>query len=142
MEFRILGPVSAERDGHPVPLDGAKQRATLAVLLLARGGLVTDERLTTLLWGWDPPATSTRQLYTYVSRLRTRLGPGLRLVRHGNGYRMDPGGAGLDWHTFRELADAGRDQLRAGRFADAERSLAEALALWHGPALGDVTEQL
>ncbi|MGV4984642.1 BTAD domain-containing putative transcriptional regulator [Streptomyces sp. NRAIS4] len=142
MEFRILGPVSAERDGHPVPLDGAKQRATLAVLLLAQGGLVTDERLTTLLWGWDPPATSTRQLYTYVSRLRTRLGPGPHLTRRGSGYRMDLAGATLDWHTFRELADAGRDHLRAGRFADAERSLAEALGLWHGPALGDVTEQL
>ncbi|MGW3210509.1 BTAD domain-containing putative transcriptional regulator [Streptomyces sp. NPDC001135] len=142
MEFRILGPVSAERDGRPVALDGAKQRATLAVLLLARGRLVTDERLTTLLWGWDAPATSTRQLYTYVSRLRTRLGPGHGLTRHGTGYRMDPDGATLDWHTFRELADAGRGHLRAGRFAEAERSLSEALALWHGPALGDVTEQL
>lgn len=142
MEFRILGPVSAERDGHPVPLDGAKQRATLAVLLLAQGRLVTDERLTTLLWGWDPPATSTRQLYTYMSRLRTRLGPGPRLTRHGTGYRMDPAGAALDWHTFREHTDTGREHLRAGRFADAERSLAEALALWRGPALGDVTEQL
>ncbi|MFI9819311.1 BTAD domain-containing putative transcriptional regulator [Streptomyces sp. NPDC052013] len=142
MEFQILGPVSAERDGQPVPLDGAKQRATLAALLLARGRLVTDERLTTLLWGWDPPTTSTRQLYTYVSRLRTRLGPGHGLTRHGSGYRMDPQDAVLDWQTFHDLADAGRADLRAGRFADAERRLAEALALWHGPALGDVTEEL
>ncbi|MEV8593248.1 BTAD domain-containing putative transcriptional regulator [Streptomyces sp. NPDC052012] len=142
MEFHILGPVSAERDGQPVPLDGAKQRATLAALLLARGRLVTDERLTTLLWGWDPPTTSTRQLYTYVSRLRTRLGPGHGLTRHGSGYRMDPQDAVLDWQTFHDLADAGRADLRAGRFADAERRLAEALALWHGPALGDVTEEL
>ncbi|MGW6548003.1 BTAD domain-containing putative transcriptional regulator [Streptomyces massasporeus] len=142
MEFRILGPVSAERDGRSVPLDGAKQRATLAALLLARGRLVTDERLTTLLWGWDPPTTSTRQLYTYVSRLRTRLGPGHGLTRHGSGYRMDPQDAVLDWQTFEELAEAGRADLRAGRFADAERRLAEALALWHGPALGDVTDEL
>ncbi|MEU9570632.1 BTAD domain-containing putative transcriptional regulator [Streptomyces massasporeus] len=142
MEFRILGPVSAERDGRSVPLDGAKQRATLAALLLARGRLVTDERLTTLLWGWDPPTTSTRQLYTYVSRLRTRLGPGHGLTRHGSGYRMDPQDAVLDWQTFQELAEAGRTDLRAGRFADAERRLAEALALWHGPALGDVTDEL
>ncbi|MFI8896343.1 AfsR/SARP family transcriptional regulator [Streptomyces paradoxus] len=142
MEFRILGPVSAERDGRSVPLDGAKQRATLAALLLARGRLVTDERLTTLLWGWDPPTTSTRQLYTYVSRLRTRLGPGHGLTRHGSGYRMDPQDAVLDWQTFQELAEAGRADLRAGRFADAERRLAEALALWHGPALGDVTDEL
>ncbi|MFJ4283501.1 BTAD domain-containing putative transcriptional regulator [Streptomyces massasporeus] len=142
MDFRILGPVSAERDGHTVPLDGAKQRATLAALLLAHGQVITDERLTTLLWGWDPPATSTHQLYTYVSRLRTRLGPGHGLTRHGTGYRMDIGTATVDWDTFRGLVETGRADLRAARYAEAERGLAQALALWHGPALGDVTEQL
>ncbi|MFF8945248.1 BTAD domain-containing putative transcriptional regulator [Streptomyces sp. NPDC014864] len=142
MEFRILGPVAAERDGHPVALDGAKQRATLAALLLAHGQVVSDARLTTLLWGWDPPAGGTRRLYTYVSRLRTRLGPGHGLTRHGTGYRMDLGAAVLDWDVFRGLVDAGRADLRAARHADAERRLAEALALWHGPALDDVTEQL
>ncbi|MFJ8198682.1 BTAD domain-containing putative transcriptional regulator [Streptomyces sp. NPDC096152] len=142
MEFRILGPVAAERDGRPVALDGAKQRATLAALLLAHGQVVSDARLTTLLWGWDPPAGGTRRLYTYVSRLRTRLGPGHGLTRHGTGYRMDLGAAVLDWDVFRGLVEAGRADLRAARHADAERRLAEALALWHGPALDDVTEQL
>ncbi|MFJ3336582.1 BTAD domain-containing putative transcriptional regulator [Streptomyces sp. NPDC086766] len=142
MEFRILGPVAAERDGHPVALDGAKQRATLAALLLAHGQVVSDARLTTLLWGWDPPAGGTGRLYTYVSRLRTRLGPGHGLTRHGTGYRMDLGAAVLDWDVFRGLVTAGRADLRAARHADAERRLAEALALWHGPALDDATEQL
>ncbi|MFD0277755.1 BTAD domain-containing putative transcriptional regulator [Kitasatospora sp. NPDC127111] len=142
MDFRILGPVSAEVDGRPVDLDGAKQRTALAALLLARGRLVTDERLTTLLWGWEPPATSTNQLYTYVSRLRTRLGPAHGLRRHGAGYRMDVSGADLDWDRFRELAAAGRTALLAADYAGAERRLADALALWRGPALGDVTEHL
>ncbi|WP_406200691.1 transcriptional regulator [Kitasatospora sp. NBC_01560] len=142
MDFKILGPVSAEVDGRPVDLDGAKQRTVLATLLLARGRVVTDERLTTLLWGWEPPATSTNQLYTYVSRLRTRLGPAHGLSRHGAGYRMDLSGATLDWDRFGALAAAGRADLLAGHYAGAERRLADALALWHGPALGDVTEQL
>ncbi|MEU6231445.1 BTAD domain-containing putative transcriptional regulator [Kitasatospora sp. NPDC047058] len=142
MDFRILGPVSAEADGRPVGLDGAKQRTALAALLLAEGRLVTDERLTTLLWGWEPPATSTNQLYTYVSRLRTRLGLAHGLQRHGAGYRMDLSGAGLDWDRFRELAAAGRAALLAARYDEAERRLADALALWRGPALGDVTEHL
>ncbi|MEV4872107.1 AfsR/SARP family transcriptional regulator [Streptomyces syringium] len=142
MDFKILGPVSAERDGHPVALDGGKQRTALATLLLAHGQVVTDERLTTLLWGWDPPATSTNQLYTYVSRLRTRLGPRHGLRRHGAGYRMDIGDADFDWDTFRSLADAGRADLLARRYADAEHRLGRALALWWGPALTDVTEHL
>ncbi|MGI5531188.1 BTAD domain-containing putative transcriptional regulator [Streptomyces syringium] len=142
MDFKILGPVSAERDGHPVALDGGKQRTALATLLLAHGQVVTDERLTALLWGWDPPATSTHQLYTYVSRLRTRLGPRHGLRRHGAGYRMDIGDADFDWDTFRSLADAGRADLLAARYADAERRLGRALALWWGPALTDVTEHL
>ncbi|MQS12976.1 AfsR family transcriptional regulator [Streptomyces kaniharaensis] len=142
MDFKLLGPVSAEIDGRPVDLDGAKQRTALAALLLARGHVVTDERLTVLLWGWQPPATSTNQLYTYVSRLRTRLGAGHGLHRHGAGYRMDTAGATVDWERFRELADAGRAELQAARYPEAERHLADALALWHGPALGDVTEHL
>ncbi|MEU9031362.1 transcriptional regulator [Streptomyces sp. NPDC048383] len=142
MDFTLLGPVSAELDGRPVALDGAKQRTALAALLLANGRVVTDERLTALLWGEEPPPTSTSQLYTYVSRLRTRLGPGHGLERHGAGYRMDTGARTVDWHTFQQLADAGRADLRAGRHADAERRLADALALWHGPALSDVTDHL
>ncbi|MFE2409408.1 BTAD domain-containing putative transcriptional regulator [Kitasatospora sp. NPDC059408] len=142
MDFTLLGPVSAAVDGRPVELDGAKQRTALAALLLARGRVVPDERLTTLLWGWEPPATSTNQLYTYVSRLRTRLGAGHGLHRHGAGYRMDTDGTTVDWDRFRELADAGRADLRAARYAEAERRLADALALWRGPALADVTEHL
>lgn len=142
MDLKILGPVSAELDGRAVALDGSKQRTALAALLLAHGKVVPDERLTALLWGWDPPATSTNQLYTYVSRLRTRLGAGLGLERRGPGYRMDIGDARFDWDTFRGLADTGRAALRAGRYADAERLLDDALALWRGPALTDVTEYL
>ncbi|MFD9375425.1 BTAD domain-containing putative transcriptional regulator [Streptomyces sp. NPDC059999] len=142
MDFKLLGPVAAERDGRPVALDGAKQRTALAALLLAHGRVVTDERLTTLLWGWEPPSTSTHQLYTYVSRLRTRLGPDHGLERRGAGYRMDISSSALDWDRFRRLAETGRADLLAGRHADAERRLAEALALWTGPALSDVTEHL
>ncbi|MFD7257569.1 BTAD domain-containing putative transcriptional regulator [Streptomyces sp. NPDC059874] len=142
MDFKILGPVSACLDGRPVALDGSKQRTALAALLLAHGQVITDERLTTLLWGWEPPATSTNQLYTYVSRLRTRLGPGHGLERCGAGYRMDIASGALDWDRFRSLSETGRADLLAGRHADAERRLAEALALWSGPALSDVTEQL
>lgn len=142
MDFKVLGPVSAEVDGRAVPLDGSKQRTVLAALLLAYGRSLTDERLVALLWGWERVATRTSRLYTYVSRLRTRIGPGLKLERIGRGYRMDIGDAVFDWDVFRRLAEAGRADLLAGRYAGAERRLAEALALWRGPALRDVTPYL
>ncbi|GAA2711334.1 MULTISPECIES: BTAD domain-containing putative transcriptional regulator [Streptomyces] len=142
MDFQILGQVAATAGGRAVALDGAKQRTVLAALLLAHGKVMPDERLTTLVWGWEPPATSTNQLYTYVSRLRTRLGADVALERVGAGYRLDIGDAPLDWDAFRRLAEAGRADLAAGRYEDAERHLAGALALWRGPALTGVTEHL
>ena len=44
MEFGILGPLAAWKDGADVPIPAAKQRALLAVLLLHRNELVTTER--------------------------------------------------------------------------------------------------
>lgn len=142
MEFRILGPVTAEVGGAQVELDGGKQRTVLAAMLLAGGRVVSDERLTRLLWGWEPPATSTNQLYTYVSRLRTRIGPGLSLVRVGPGYQMDIGDADFDWVAFQRLADEGRADLAAGRYAEAERRLESALSLYRGSVLTGVTPHL
>jgi len=37
LDFRILGPVEVWRDGEPVPLGSAKQRAALALLILEAG---------------------------------------------------------------------------------------------------------
>ncbi|SER00389.1 AfsR/SARP family transcriptional regulator [Streptomyces radiopugnans] len=142
MDFKVLGPVTAEVDGRAVPLDGCKQRTVLAALLLAHCRSLTDDRLVALLWGWERVAVRTSRLYTYVSRLRTRIGSGLKLERIGRGYRMDIGDAVFDWDVFRRLAEAGRADLLAGRYAGAERRLAEALALWRGPALRDVTPYL
>ena len=34
LDFRVLGPLEAVRDGEPVPLDARKPRALLALLLI------------------------------------------------------------------------------------------------------------
>ncbi|MFE7329712.1 BTAD domain-containing putative transcriptional regulator [Streptomyces sp. NPDC057565] len=142
MKFSILGPVEASVDGADIPLDGTKQRTTLAALLLARGHMVTDDRLSTLLWGWEPPATMSAQIYTYISRLRKRLGPGIRLERRGPGYWLDIGPAGFDWAEFERLAGIGTRALSGGRFEQAARDLREALSLWSAPALSNTTDFL
>lgn len=55
MEFQILGPVEARRDGECVALAGTKVNTVLAALLLARGRMVSDTRLSFLLWGGTRP---------------------------------------------------------------------------------------
>lgn len=137
MEFGILGPINAREDGLEVQLGGPKQRALLAVLLLARGDAVSRDRLIDALWGEQPPTTATHTLDAYVSRLRKLLGPN-RLTRQGGGYslRVEPGELDLD--RFEELAAEGQRFLARGEACEAGAILRSASALWRGAALADL----
>ncbi|MER5360098.1 BTAD domain-containing putative transcriptional regulator [Streptomyces sp. NPDC002785] len=140
--FRVLGPVEAETGGRPVTLGGAKQRTVLAAMLLAGGRPLSDDRLKALLWGCEPPATATAQLYTYVSQLRKRLHTGVHLERRANSYRLETYGAYFDRTAFESLAGRGRADLTAGRYAAAADHLGQALALRRGSVLSNVTAHL
>lgn len=142
MEFQLLGPVEAREGGLRVPLAGAKIHTVLAALLLAQGRVVTDSRLSALLWGSAPPATMSAQLYTYVSRLRGRLGPRVDLVRRPLGYALLAPGSRTDLAEFERLHRLGRAALAERRWADADGPLRRALGLWQGPALANVTPYL
>lgn len=140
VEFRILGPLRVCRaDGRPVVLGGRKPWTLLAALLLARGRVVPDERLISLVWEDIRPATVDAQLCTYASRLRRALPA--RLVRAGGGYLLEPGGT-VDAEEFERLASAGDAALRAGDAVQAARLFRVALGLWRGPVLADVAESL
>ncbi|MEV4054686.1 AfsR/SARP family transcriptional regulator [Amycolatopsis sp. NPDC049688] len=142
MEFRILGPLAVLRaDGRPAALGGRKPRTLLAALLLARGRVVPDERLVSLLWEGVRPSTVDAQVCTYASRLRKALGRPARLVRVGGGYQLTPGGT-VDAEEFERLAAVGHDELRAGRPVRAAELFRAALELWRGPVLADVAEPL
>ena len=45
LEFRVLRPVQAARDGRELALGGPRRRAVLALLLVAGGRVVPAERL-------------------------------------------------------------------------------------------------
>jgi peptide/nickel transport system substrate-binding protein len=137
MEFAILGPVEVRLDGAEVALGGPKQRALLAVLLLARNEVVSRDRLIDALWGERPPPTAQRSLDSYVSRLRRVLGQD-RLVRRTPGYvlRVDPGELDLD--RFEMLVVKAREAGAGGDHEAAARALSESLAIWRGPALADL----
>ena len=63
------------------------------------------------------------------------------LVSHAGGYvlRVEPGQ--LDLEVFERLLGEGRAALSEGRAQAASVALAEALALWHGPALAEFDDQ-
>ncbi len=138
MEFCVLGPLEARRDGLPVALGGTKQRALLAVLLLHAGEVVSTDRLIDELWGDEPPPTASHTVQVFVSRLRKALGEGgAALVTAPPGYvaRLEPDALDLD--RFEHLVTQGRASLAGGDAAAAGARLREALGLWRGPALAD-----
>jgi DNA-binding SARP family transcriptional activator len=138
LDFRILGPLEVVDQQSPVALGGPKQRALLAILLLHRGQVVSSERLADELWGDRPPATAAKAPQGYVSHLRKALGAEVLLTR-GGGYVLVVVPEQLDAERFTALAAEARASLARG---DAERACAlldDALGLWRGEPLGDLS---
>ncbi|WP_369244670.1 BTAD domain-containing putative transcriptional regulator [Streptomyces sp. R41] len=142
MDFQVLGPVEARKGGERIALSGSKVHTVLASLLLARGRVVSDERLSSMLWGWEPPATAGAQIYTYMSRLRKLLGDEVEIDRRPPGYVLRAPHSTVDLLEFEQLDREGRTALGRGRHLEASTQLSRALGLWRGAALGNVTEYL
>jgi DNA-binding SARP family transcriptional activator len=145
MDFLILGPLEVRHSAGPLPLGGQKQRSLLALLLLNANHVVSRDRLVDELWGGRPPDTATTALHGHVSQLRKLLepdrapgAPGTVLVTREPGYliALEPGQLDLD--RFERLVAASRDQPPA----EAAVMLRRALALWRGPALADLADEL
>jgi DNA-binding SARP family transcriptional activator len=136
VEFRILGPLEVSHQGRTVHIEGAKERALLAFLLLHAGEPVPVDHLIDELWGASPPATARKSVQVRVAGLRRSLGGDVLLTR-GDAYlvRLEP--SQLDLHRFEQLLSDGSHALAAGDPPAAFATLHEALALWRGPALAD-----
>jgi DNA-binding SARP family transcriptional activator len=127
---RMLGPVSVSDSDHLMPIGGALQQATLAVLVTRRGTAVSAEVIADALYGEDTGGRSTlRVVHTYVSNLRRNLGD--VIASTPGGYRFDHERLTVDADRFTALVRAGRNL----RGEDPERSvrlLESAVALWRG----------
>jgi DNA-binding SARP family transcriptional activator len=142
MRFQLLGPVEAYGEQGRLDLSASKLRTVLAVLLLARGKVVSDSTLVEMLWDEQPPATAEAQIQTYVSRLRQKMLSTVEIVRQRPGYLLHAPDDQLDLDEFESLAGHGRAALNDGRPDQAATMLRDALSVWQGPALGGVTEHL
>ncbi|MEU0162109.1 BTAD domain-containing putative transcriptional regulator [Streptomyces sp. NPDC006261] len=143
--FSLLGPLTAVRDGRPLPLGPRKQRLVLATLLARPNTPVPVDVLTDAVWPEDPPRTARKNLQVYVSAARALLGStgddGRDRVVHGcGGYRLTIDEGELDTLRFRTLARAGRAAGERGDLRTAARLLREALDLWEGPPLNDLRD--
>jgi DNA-binding SARP family transcriptional activator len=147
MEFHVLGPLEIVRQGRTLEFGTGKQRALLAVLLLHRNEVVSSDRLINALWGENAPATASKIVQSYVSRLRKVLEPDDEgqdsgsgrsiLMTRSPGYvlRIDDGEVDAD--RFEALLAQARVALAQGAALEGSKVLRDALGLWRGPPLSD-----
>lgn len=145
MRFGVLGPLAVwTTDGETVTVPGAKVRALLAVLLLNEGRFVSADRLIDDLWRDDPPRRNPLgALSAKVSQLRRALEdaePGARELVESRppAYRLRLAGGAVDAWRFQELTARARESEDAKTRA---ALLADALALWRGPAYADFADE-
>ncbi|MDQ0808367.1 DNA-binding SARP family transcriptional activator [Streptomyces sp. B3I7] len=143
LRLMVLGPVRAKLGDVDIPLGSPLQRTVLAVLLMRQGSTVDVADLVDALWGDNPPASATNSVRVYVHKLRRLLtqgdSPTLQIESVGGGYLLTLLSGSLDLVDFHQRV-AAAEQLRAvGDPAGAIDQLREALTLWHGSALADLT---
>ncbi|TCC46149.1 transcriptional regulator [Kribbella pittospori] len=143
LRISLLGEFTASYGGAALDLGGRRQRAVLAVLVLARGEVVPAERLADAVWGEHAPGNTAGALQSYVSHLRRSLQPGSPararsaiVVREGPGYAVRLPSDAVDAWRFETLL-----KKTTGSPADAAADLHDALALWRGPALVEYADE-
>ncbi|MFB7372961.1 BTAD domain-containing putative transcriptional regulator [Streptomyces sp. NPDC056222] len=144
MRFGILGSLGVwTEDGRPVRVPELKVRALLASLLAHQGRPVSADRLIDDLWGTRLPSNPVGVLQNKVWQLRRALEdaePGGRdlVVSLSPGYQLRPGADAVDADRFLGLMTRSRatddSRVRAALLADA-------LAVWRGPAFADFADE-
>ncbi|MDH3730331.1 MAG: protein kinase [Acidimicrobiia bacterium] len=138
--IRLLGPVALD-GGAGEPLS-PRLRRVLTALVLGRGMQVSESSLIDIVWGddGDLPVNPTRSLQTYISRLRSQLGPDA-IERSGTGYRFVPDEVWVDITEFEHRLDQARMSRDQADDRSAIADLEHALSLWTGQALSDYSSE-
>lgn len=146
VQVRVLGGlrVQVSPGEGPVHLGGPRQRSVLAMLLTARGNIVSVDRLVDGVWNGRPPRSPVGTLQSYVSHLRRTLepqrsprSPATVLRSEAPGYAIRLPVERVDaWH-FEALIES------ASTFSDpavVSAELRRALSLWHGDAYAEFAD--
>ncbi|MFC5263799.1 BTAD domain-containing putative transcriptional regulator [Kribbella qitaiheensis] len=146
VRFDLLGPLRAFRGQRELDLGPAKQRAVLAILLLAANRPVPTGRIIDAVWGEEPPENGTNVVQKYVAGLRRVLEPeraprsaGLLLTLTEAGYRLSVAPGNTDLDLFTSNVREARQLRDRGRLAEAAAELHTALSLWRAEPLAGLT---
>ncbi|WP_328565162.1 AfsR/SARP family transcriptional regulator [Streptomyces coelicoflavus] len=151
MDIEVLGALSVREHGISITPTAPKPRQVLSLLALHADRVVQVSSLIEELWDDEPPRSARTTLQTYVLQLRELIGEALAkageegvtakdvLVTLPGGYRLDTRGGRIDFREFEQQAGAGYRAVDAEDFTGGARRLREALTLWTGSALADVT---
>jgi DNA-binding SARP family transcriptional activator len=144
MHINVLGPIEVVRGGQVIRLAGRGQRTLLAALALEYGRVVTVDRLVDILWDTTPPVSARTRIQAHISAMRRAIGQPARhgagpLLTAASGYALSGDGVQTDLSSFGAMTADGRAALESGQPAAASELFAAALALWRGPAFGDIT---
>ena len=148
-DVKVLGQLEFCVDGVPIAPSAAKPRQLLAVLTLNAGRAMPVSLLVAELWNQAPPQSAVGTLQTYIGKLRKSLKFALAdhsqdradevLVREPSGYRLVLPPGSIDTEVYEKHARIGRHAAETGDYPTAVASLDEALSLWRGDALADVS---
>ncbi|WP_157522566.1 AfsR/SARP family transcriptional regulator [Herbidospora cretacea] len=139
MRLGVLGPLALTVEGEGVPLRSAKQRMLLATLAAHSGRSVSGRCLMETLWD-SPPVSAGDNLRLYLHYLRRALGDRDRIISEPAGHRLVVGPGEVDVEVFEGLVRQADLDLAGGRLAEASEAYGRALALWRGPAYGDLAD--
>lgn len=137
VEYLLLGPMTVLCDDVALALGGLRQRAVLAVLLMAADTPVRTDALVEMVWDDAPPPKPVASVRAYIANLRRILGGSGRLVTEPTGYRLCLGADRLDIREFEATVTDGRRRLADGDHAGAALVLARSLRLWRGSPLAE-----
>lgn len=141
MRYEILGPLRVVDEKGGSPLRAQKLATALAVLLIRSDQVVMAEQIRREIWGELPPQRTTAGIYVCISRLRKILSrPGQQnpIITRPGGYMLRRASSECDFDVFQRLVTDGRKHSRRGEYAKAAGCFEQALALWRGPAFGNV----
>ena len=146
MQVNVLGPLKVQWQDRVATPTAPKIRQVLALLAMNANNVVRTDQLIEELWEDRPPRSAATTLQTYIYQLRKRYllagdgaGEAPSLETTSNGYVLTLEEDCVDVKRFARIAERGRAQFDAGDIETAAETLREALRLWRGPALYDVS---
>ena len=119
MEFRVLGPLEARRDGQVIELGAYRRRSLLALFLTSPNTVLSTDRIIDALWGEDE-GNRQKALWVHISGLRSVLEPdrkkrtdGTILLTRPPGYVLRIPPDSIDAERFERQVEAGRATLES-----------------------------